>query len=123
MGVCWGYIRENTNNVAKLKRLLAGLTLAINKGWLPIVLKGESQLILQMVCKLLHGKPISKVVDNWKMDHTLEHVGDLLRVHSEAQIHHIKRKANKLVDLLENYEIRKNVNCIIRCGSPRWRNP
>ena len=87
MGVCWGYIGENTNNVDELKGLQAGLNLVVNQGWLSIILEGDSQIILRMVSKLLHGKPMSKVVDNWKMAHTLEQVQDLLRVHSEAQIY------------------------------------
>ena len=59
-----------------------------------------------MVTKLLHGKPVSKLADNWKVDHTLEQVRGLLRVHSEVQVHHVKRRENKLVDLLENYGVR-----------------
>ena len=76
VGLCWGYIRENTNNVAELKGLMAGLTLDIQQGWMPIVLEGNSRLILQMITKLLHGKLVSKVADNWKMNHSLE----LLRI-------------------------------------------
>jgi hypothetical protein len=46
--------------------------MAIRQGWLPLILEGESQVILQMDTKLLYGKPISKVADNWKINHSLE---------------------------------------------------
>ena len=72
------------NNVAKLKGLMVGLSMAIQQGWLPIVLEGDSHLILQMVTKLLHGKLVSKVADNWKMAHSLEDVRGLLGTHSKV---------------------------------------
>ena len=62
VGLCWGYISENSNNVAKLKGLLDGLSMAAQHGWFHIILEGDSRLILQMATKLLHGKQVSKVV-------------------------------------------------------------
>lgn len=62
----------NSNNVAELRGLLEGFSMAIRHGWLPLILEGDSQVILQMATKLLYGKLVSKVVDNWKMNHSLE---------------------------------------------------
>lgn len=45
-GIYWGYIGENTNNVVKLKALLAGMDMVMTNGWFPIILEGDSQLIL-----------------------------------------------------------------------------
>ena len=78
--------------------------MAAQHGWFPIILEGGSQIILQMDTKLLHGKPVSKVVDNWKMGHSLDQLRGLL---PEVQIHHVKRKANRLADLLANYGVSK----------------
>ena len=107
MGLCWGYIGENMNNVDELKGLLVAIVMVIQHSWFAIILEGYSYLILQMAAKLLHGKPVNMVVDNWKMVHTLEQVRGLLRMHSEVQIHHVKRKENKLLDVLENYGVRQ----------------
>ena len=60
-----------------------------------------------MATKLLHDKPVSKVVDNWKMMHSLDQLRGLLQAHSEVQIHHVKRKSNKLANLLANYGVSK----------------
>jgi len=105
VGLYWGYIGENTNNVAKLKGLHVGLAMAANYGWFPIILEGDSQIILQMTTKLLHGKLVNKVADNWRMAHSLEKLRAMLRNHSEVQTHHIKRKSNRLEDLLVNYGV------------------
>lgn len=119
VGLCWGYIGENTNNVAELKGLLVGIVLAIQHGWFPIILEGDSRLILQMATKLLHKKPVSKVADNWKIAHTLEQVRGLLRTHLEVQIHHVKRKEDKLPDLLANYGVRQKKEF----QQQRWEDP
>ena len=55
--------------------------------------------------KLLHDKSVNKVADNWKMAHSLDQLRGLLQAHSEVQIHHVKRKANRLADLLANYGV------------------
>lgn len=102
LGIYLGCIGENTNNVAELKVLFAGLEMASTHGWFPIILEGDSQIILQMAEKLLNGKPVHKVAENWRMEHNLEQLRAKLIRHSEVQIHHVKRKANKLADLLAN---------------------
>lgn len=79
--------------------------MAAHYGWFPTILEGDSQIILQMTTKLLHGKPVNKVDDTWKMAHSLEQLRALLRAHSKVQNNQVKRKANKLADLLENYGV------------------
>ena len=53
------------------------------------------------------------------MAHTLEQVRGLLRMHLEVQIHHFKRKANKLADLLANYGVRQKQDF----QQQRWEDP
>lgn len=64
VGMCWGYIHENTNNEVELKWLLASMDVIVTYGWFPIILEGDSQLILEMTTKLLHGKPVNMVANN-----------------------------------------------------------
>ena len=79
--------------------------MASQHGWFPIILEGDSQVILQMENKLLHGKPVSKVAENWKMNNSFEMLRNILQGHSEVKIHHVRRKENKLVDLVANYGV------------------
>lgn len=78
VGLYWGYMGMNSNNVEELRGLLEGLTMATQQGWLPLILEGDSQVILQLANKLLHGKSVSKVADNWKMTNSLEQLRKLL---------------------------------------------
>ena len=45
------------------------------------------------------------MANNWQMIHNLELLKAKLLNHSEVQIHHVKRKANSLVDLLANHGV------------------
>ena len=58
-----------------------------------------------MATKLLHRKSVHKVTDNWLLAHNLEQLRSLLIAHSEVHTHHVKHKANKLVDILANHGV------------------
>ena len=107
VGIYWEYIGLNSNNLAELRGLFKVFTMAIWHGWLPLILEGDSQVILQMATKLMQGKLVSKPADNWKMTHSLELLRILLQRHFEVQIHHVRRKDNKLVDLVANYRAKQ----------------
>lgn len=79
--------------------------MVITNGWLSVIIEGDSEVILQMATKLLHGKEVHKVADNWRLAHNLEQLRALLITHSEVRIHHVKRKTNQLVDTIANYGV------------------
>ena len=101
--------------MVELRGLIEGLTMATQHGWLPLILDGYSQVILQMATKLLYGKLVSKVVDNWKVTHSLEELRTLLRRHLEVQIHHVRRKANKLANRMVNYRAKQKQELQQKC--------
>ena len=48
VGIMWGYIRVMTNNVANNEGLINGVSWVMRKGWIPVVVEGEYQVILNM---------------------------------------------------------------------------
>lgn len=42
VGLYWGNIGMNMNNLAKLKALIVELNMGITNGWLPIIIEGDS---------------------------------------------------------------------------------
>lgn len=50
--------------MVELRGLLEGLRMPEQQGWIPLILEGYSQVILQMANKLLNGKQVSKVTEN-----------------------------------------------------------
>lgn len=92
--------------MAELKALLVGLDMTQTHGWYMIILEGDSQVILQMAEKLLKGKQVHKVANNWHMIHNLELLQAKLLNHLDVKIHHVKRKVNSLADLLANHGVK-----------------
>ena len=90
LGLFWGSIRDTTNNMAEIKAPLVGLDMIQTHGWHPTILEGDSQIILHMVEKLLKGKQVHKVADNWRLIHNLDLLRAKLLNHSDVKIHHIK---------------------------------
>lgn len=67
---CLFYFRSNgwdTNNSAELEGLWKGLILSHKQGLFPLVIEGDSQILIQMVSKILQGTPLSKVSNSWRM--------------------------------------------------------
>lgn len=95
------------NNVAEINALLVGLDMIQTNGWHPTILEGDSQLILQMAEKILNGKHVHKVADNQQLIHNPDLLQTKLYNRPNVKIHHVKRKANSLVDLLTNYGVEK----------------
>ena len=107
LGLFRGSIGHTTNNVAEIKALLVGLDMIQTHGWRPTILEGDSQVILQMAEKLLKGKQVHKVADNWRLIHNLDLLQTKLLNLSDVKIHHVKRKTNSLADLLANHGVEK----------------
>lgn len=62
----------DTNNSAELEGLWQGLILAQDKGFFPLIIEGNSQIIINMVTKILQGSSSRKVSNSWRMEKRLE---------------------------------------------------
>ena len=65
LGVFWGAIGETTNNMAEIKVLMIGPDMVRTNGWQPTIVEGDSLIIIQMANKILNGKHVHKVANNW----------------------------------------------------------
>jgi ribonuclease HI len=102
-----GYIGDTTNNVAELTGLLRGLQTAIAKGHQRIILEGDSQIIIRLVTRILHGCNPDKITPSWRLHGLLADFGHYLQPHLSITTSHIKREANKVADRLANEAIEK----------------
>jgi hypothetical protein len=71
-------------------------------GYHQIVVEGDSQIILNMLTKLLHGSSPENISPIWRLLHTMDSLHNLLQPHQVLIPSHIRREANKVVDKLEN---------------------
>jgi len=97
-----GSIGWDTNNSAELEGLWRGLKIAHEKEYFPLIIEGDSQILIRMITKLQHGSSIHKVSNSWRMAQRLELTNQWLSQHQEIVFKHTRREGNKLADILAN---------------------
>jgi ribonuclease HI len=97
-----GSLGYDLNNAADLWALIKGLTLSHHHGYHQIVVEGDSQIILNMLTKLLHGSSLENISPSWRLLHLLDYLRNLLQPHQVLIPSHIKREANKVANKLVN---------------------
>lgn len=67
-----------------------------------LIIEGDSQIIINMVSKILQGTPSSKVSNSWRMVKRLELIEGWLSSHRAITLKHIRWEGNKVANLLAN---------------------
>jgi ribonuclease HI len=108
-----GYLGETTNNVAELTGLLQGLRHAVTLASHKIILEGDSQIIIQLITKILHGGNPQKISPSWRLAGLLKDFKSLLGHNISIIPSHIKREANGVADYLANEGLQRETKQII----------
>jgi ribonuclease HI len=93
-----GYLGFNTNNVVELWSLLRGIKLATDHDLHKLIVEGDSQIIIQLITKIIHGSHPLEVSPSWRLSGLLEDFKSLLQPNLTLIPSHVKREANKIVD-------------------------
>jgi len=89
------------------------LTVLGSKGWdtnNSAELEGDSQIIINMVTKIMQGTPSSKVSNSWRMEKQLELIEIWLSSHRAITLKHIHMEGNKVADLLANIGVESGLD-------------
>jgi ribonuclease HI len=108
-----GFLGENTNNVADLTSLLRGLQIAIQHQNHRLIIEGDSQVIIQLITKILNGKTPGRISPSWRLSGLLEDFGKFIHPNLTLIPSHIKRDANKVADYLANSGIDSEADYIL----------
>ena len=79
-----------SNNAAELMGLLQGIISARNQGLLPLIMEGNSALILSMATKLQNGSSNSKVSFSWRLEYELQQLANLLSEPMAITFQHVR---------------------------------
>ena len=90
-----------TNNTTELEGFFQGLSLVSRSRWLLVMVEGDSRVIIHMSRKLSTGKKAKKVVTIWCLLSRIEILGTLISMDQDWYFGHVRREANKVVDLME----------------------
>jgi ribonuclease HI len=107
-----GFLGESTNNVAEITSLLRGLQTATQHLFLRLIIEGDSQVIIQLILKILHGQSPGRISPSWKLFGLLEDFEGFIHPNLTLIPVHVKREANKVADHLENAGIDSKENPI-----------
>jgi hypothetical protein len=74
--------------------------------------EGDSQIIIHLITKIIHGSHPLEVSPSWRLSGLLEEFGSLLQPNITLIPSHVKREANKVVDCLENEGVASTMELI-----------
>jgi ribonuclease HI len=97
-----GSLGHSTNNNAELWGLLNGLRIARANGFTKLIAEGDSQLIINILRRMLNGVHPDRLAPSWRLSLGLQLLSDLLQPDQAIIPSHIKRKANQVADELAN---------------------
>jgi len=97
-----GHLGETTNNTVELMGLLQGLQVAISRHSHRLIMEADSQFVIQLITKILHGEDPQKISPSWRLSGLLEEFKNLLRANLNIIPSHVKREANRVADCLAN---------------------
>jgi ribonuclease HI len=97
-----GSLGHTTNNAAELWGLIRGLHLANELGVHNVVVEGDSQIILNILQRILKGANPDKVTPSWRLSHGIQLLSSLIRPTQAIIPSHVRRQANQVADELAN---------------------
>jgi ribonuclease HI len=100
-----GPLGHSTNNAAELWALINGLQMASQNNYTKLIVEGDSQVIIGLLRRILHGVNPDNISPSWRLTYGLQIIVGLL--HSQQVIipTHVRRKANQIADDLANVGI------------------
>ena len=102
LGIFWGDLGYSSNNLAELEGLVQGLKWATVIGWSPLIVEGDSSLIIFMATRLQAGSSTSKISRNWRWESRIEELFSILQAFPAVTFRHIRHKENSVADAAAN---------------------
>jgi ribonuclease HI len=97
-----GSLGHTTNNAAELWGLIRGLHLAKELGYHNMVVEGDSQIILNILQRILKGANPDKVTPSWRLSHGIQLLSSSITPTQALIPSHVRRQANQVADELAN---------------------
>ena len=94
------------NNMAGLEGLINGLIWARKTKKMPLMVEGDSQIIINMARKLQAGSLMSQISKNWRWESRLQVLEHILSGEEALLLMHVKREGNRVADAMANIGVK-----------------
>jgi len=108
----YGSLGWDTNNSAELEGLWQGLSIAKEFNLQPLLVEGDSQIIINMANRIQNGSQTRKVAHSWRLEARLNSIERELLQNRALSFLHTKREGNKTADLLANLGVDCSLNLL-----------
>ena len=88
--------------------MINGVTWAIQNQRTPLIVEGDSMVIINLTRRIMHGATINQVSCNWRWEFRLSTVRERLSNTHALSFSHIKTSVNKVADILTNEGVGKS---------------
>lgn len=86
------------------------LLLAQVHGFFPLLIEGDSKILINMVNKILQGTPSNNLVNSWRLVERIELIEMWLSTHRVVNFKHICRDGNKVANILANIGVDSGIS-------------
>jgi len=100
--VYYGTIGKDTNNAAELEGLWKGICLAEQHHFFPLVVEGDSLILIEAAKRIQAGTKAVKIATSWRLLSRLEYLEEKLHNPLNITFQHVRRTANQVADRMAN---------------------
>lgn len=111
-----GHLGKATNNMAELMALEQSLEFLIQNNCQNVIIEADSELVINAAKRISNGTGPEKVTKQWRLTQVLHRIQAHLQELRTLRFIHVRRKANKLADILAN----QGVSCKDSAIFKRW---
>jgi len=86
----FGSIGWDTNNSAELEGLCLGMKLANQHNFYPILIEGDTQILINMVIQIQQGSLALRVANSWRLMTRLENIEKWIKYKKVITFIHVK---------------------------------
>eukprot|EP00253_Pinus_taeda_P001503 PITA_01503 len=102
MFIFHGHLGKATNNMVELMAMEHCLEFLVQENYQNMIIEADSKLIINSVKRISWGMKPEKASRNWRLVQVFQWIHSHLQSLRTVSFAHVRRKANKMVDLLAN---------------------
>jgi hypothetical protein len=92
----------DTNNSTKIWGLIKGIQMDLDHNLTHLIIEEDSRVIIELAAKVINGKDSKNITLSWCLLGPLNSLKDILRPSLTLTTSHIRRRENKVADILSN---------------------